>query len=285
MSTTAGQMKAPMPPHLTSLSDTYHQYRSKKQRCPSPNSRDERSGWSEDSCALKQHCVTLSNCWSNEWNEKRGNDTTKVSRKGTKYGLKGQISNWATCPRNSLWSDMDPSKCLRRFHLSSFASSSPLTGPCTTCSMCPCLWLIAYREMMKHRINFHEPPPELIEGEAEYKVEHVLNLWCHRKNKWLQFLIRWKGYSTAYNSWEDAEEVHAPELIEEYFQRKQTAIQTTTLKSKQKLSIIPTSFSSTSLSSPIFIHFTKLLSMDHATPVTIRGLLYAKEMTFRERMA
>ena len=84
--------------------------------------------------------------------------------------------------------------------------------------------LMAYWEMMEHRINFHEPPPELIEGKAEYKVEHVLNLRCHRKNKWLQFLIQWKGYSTAYNSWEDAEEVHAPELIEEYFQRKQTAI-------------------------------------------------------------
>ena len=31
--------------------------------------------------------------------------------------------------------------------------------------------LTPYREMPEHGINFHEPPPELIEGEEEYKVE------------------------------------------------------------------------------------------------------------------
>jgi hypothetical protein len=35
--------------------------------------------------------------------------------------------------------------------------------------------LMPYRETLKHGINFHEPPPELIEGEEEYEVERVLN--------------------------------------------------------------------------------------------------------------
>ena len=81
--------------------------------------------------------------------------------------------------------------------------------------------LTPYREMPEHGINFHEPPPELIEGEEEYEVEWVLNSQRHGKARKLQFLIQWKGYSAAHDSWEDASGVHAPELIEEYFQRNE----------------------------------------------------------------
>ena len=74
--------------------------------------------------------------------------------------------------------------------------------------------------MLEHGINFHEPPLELIKGEEEYEVERVLNLQCHRKARKLQFLIWWKGYSAAHDSWEGVNGVHTPVLIEEYFQRK-----------------------------------------------------------------
>ena len=80
--------------------------------------------------------------------------------------------------------------------------------------------LTPYQETTEHGINFHEPPPELIEGEEEYEVERVLNSWRHGRTKKLQFLIQWKGYSAAHDSWEGADGVHAPVLIEEYFQRK-----------------------------------------------------------------
>ena len=73
---------------------------------------------------------------------------------------------------------------------------------------------------MEHGINFHEPPPELIKGEEEYEVEWVLDSRRHGRTKKLQFLIRWKGYSAAHDSWKGADGVHAPTLIEEYFQRK-----------------------------------------------------------------
>ena len=80
--------------------------------------------------------------------------------------------------------------------------------------------LTPYQETSEHGTNFHELPPELIEGEEEYEVEQVLNSRRHGKTKKLQFLIRWKGYSAAHNSWESADGVHAPVLVEKYFQRK-----------------------------------------------------------------
>jgi hypothetical protein len=78
--------------------------------------------------------------------------------------------------------------------------------------------------MIEHGTNFVQPPPELIEGEEEYEVDQIMNSRCHGKERKLQFLIRWKGYSQAHDSWEDAQNVHAPKLVEEYFRRKQTAI-------------------------------------------------------------
>ena len=91
--------------------------------------------------------------------------------------------------------------------------------------------------MPEHGINFHEPPLELIEGEEEYEVEQVLNSRCHGRAKKLQFLIWWKGYSTAHDSWEDVDGVHAPALIEEYFQRKRNTVHTMVLKGKWELPI------------------------------------------------
>jgi hypothetical protein len=36
--------------------------------------------------------------------------------------------------------------------------------------------LSPYKEMEEHGTNFLEPPPDLVEGEEEYKVEQVLDL-------------------------------------------------------------------------------------------------------------
>jgi hypothetical protein len=56
----------------------------------------------------------------------------------------------------------------------------------------------------------------------------------HRKTKKLQFLICWEGYSPAHDSWEDTVDVHAPEKLEEYYQRKQTAIRALEYKEGQR---------------------------------------------------
>jgi Chromo (CHRromatin Organisation MOdifier) domain len=78
-----------------------------------------------------------------------------------------------------------------------------------------------------------QPAPELIEGEEEYEVKQVLNLRRFGHAKKLQYLLRWKGYLCAHNSWQDATEIHTPDLVKEYHQRKPAAIHATTLKGKQ----------------------------------------------------
>jgi len=62
-----------------------------------------------------------------------------------------------------------------------------------------------------------KPPPEpiVINGEAEYEVEEILNSCMYYQR--LQFLVTWKGYGRKENSWVNASDVHAPDLIQEFY--------------------------------------------------------------------
>jgi Chromo (CHRromatin Organisation MOdifier) domain len=73
--------------------------------------------------------------------------------------------------------------------------------------------LTPYKEMEEHSLNFAKPPPELIKESKEYEVEQVLASRLFRCWKKLQYLIRWKGYSHAHDSWTPADDVHAPDLV------------------------------------------------------------------------
>jgi Chromo (CHRromatin Organisation MOdifier) domain len=84
--------------------------------------------------------------------------------------------------------------------------------------------LSPYKEMEEHGPNFLEPPPDVIEGEEEYEVEQVFDSQCSGRNKQLQYLLKWKGYSEAHNSWEPANQVYATELIKEYYKQKPAAV-------------------------------------------------------------
>ena len=72
-------------------------------------------------------------------------------------------------------------------------------------------------------------------------------------------LIKWKGYSAAHNSWEDASGVHTPELVKEFLQSQQRSARIATLKAG--LGIVqppmPSGSSTPSLPSP------ELYSLDH----------------------
>ena len=79
--------------------------------------------------------------------------------------------------------------------------------------------LSPHSETPSHGPNFSRPPPDLIGGEEEYEVESIHSHQYFGRNKKLQFLIRWKGYTPSNDTWEPADSVHAPELVKEYKQR------------------------------------------------------------------
>src|SRR5487761_1339764 len=76
--------------------------------------------------------------------------------------------------------------------------------------------LTPYNETDTHGLNFLEPPPDIIEGEPEWEVEKILSERTYRNKQ--QYLVRWKDYSPAHDSWVDEADIHAAELIKQYYQ-------------------------------------------------------------------
>ncbi len=76
--------------------------------------------------------------------------------------------------------------------------------------------LTPYHETYAHGPNFTQPPPDLINGEEEYKVEQIVAHRQFGQSKKLQYLIKWKGYPKSDNTWEPTDQVHAPQIIKHY---------------------------------------------------------------------
>ena len=85
--------------------------------------------------------------------------------------------------------------------------------------------LTPYKETDQHGPNFIEPPPDILEGEPEWEIERILKerSFGHWKKK--QYLVRWKGYSPAHNSWVNSKDLHALELLAD-FQNQPSSIRT-----------------------------------------------------------
>src|SRR5580692_3635698 len=79
--------------------------------------------------------------------------------------------------------------------------------------------LTPYKETDEHRDNYQCPPPEMIDNAEEFEVKLIINHRYHGKRHQLQYLIRWKGYSAADDTWEPADQVHVPDLVRKYHQR------------------------------------------------------------------
>ena len=114
--------------------------------------------------------------------------------------------------------------------------------------------LSPYIKTPTHGPNFEELPPELINDEPEWEVEAILDSRHFGRKKALQFHIRWKGYSAAHDSWEPANNVHAPELVKKYYKSKgNIAARNITLLPPARvhtMEITPTSTAST----PSYLH-------------------------------
>ena len=88
--------------------------------------------------------------------------------------------------------------------------------------------------MEEHRVNFTEPPPNLIKDHEEYKVKQILDTRLFGWWKKHQYLIKWKGYAKAHNSWEPEENVNAPELVKNFHQQASASIKLWALKNEEQ---------------------------------------------------
>ncbi|CAG8784046.1 7369_t:CDS:2 [Gigaspora margarita] len=81
---------------------------------------------------------------------------------------------------------------------------------------------------------YDESEADTAEGkEEEYVVEKVLD---HRENGNItQFLLKWAGYDSEDNTWEDEENIYAKDLIEEYWERRKNNKKSTNKKGLSKL--------------------------------------------------
>jgi hypothetical protein len=73
--------------------------------------------------------------------------------------------------------------------------------------------LTPYRETEEHGPNFLEPPPDIIDDSPEWEVEKILKQQEFGRWKKKQYLVRWKGYSPAHDSWVNQEDMHADDLL------------------------------------------------------------------------
>jgi hypothetical protein len=79
--------------------------------------------------------------------------------------------------------------------------------------------LTPYRETPEHGPNFLQPPPDIIDEEPAWEVEKILKERTFGRWKKKQYLVRWKGYSPAHDSWVSRDDMHAEELIAEFKER------------------------------------------------------------------
>ena len=73
---------------------------------------------------------------------------------------------------------------------------------------------LAPEDLITGRRTEDHPPPIVIDREAEWEVEEILDSRWHWRR--FQYLIKWKGYGHEHNSWESTSEVSTPELTVEF---------------------------------------------------------------------
>jgi len=61
------------------------------------------------------------------------------------------------------------------------------------------------------------PLPEIVDGKEEWVVEEILD--SQMVNRKLRYLAKWEGFGVEHDSWEPWDNVHAPELVADFYWR------------------------------------------------------------------
>ena len=73
-----------------------------------------------------------------------------------------------------------------------------------------------YKETDEHRPNFLKPSPDIIDDITEWEIESILKQQTFGQWKKKQYLIRWKGYLPAHNSWVNEEDMYVDKLVQKF---------------------------------------------------------------------
>ena len=84
--------------------------------------------------------------------------------------------------------------------------------------------LTPYRETKLHGANFVRPPPDLINGEEEYKIEEILQSRKFGRGHKVQYLVKWKGYPDSENQWVNWDDLHAEEALADFRKKNPNAV-------------------------------------------------------------
>jgi hypothetical protein len=79
--------------------------------------------------------------------------------------------------------------------------------------------LSPYKETLSYRQNYVRPPPVMEENDEEYEIKNIQDARHHGRGCKLQYLVHWKGYPAADDSWVNHKDLHAPELLKEFYKQ------------------------------------------------------------------